>query len=78
MACARRSPAAASRTAHARARALCSADVARRNRRERTTFNQTQLDVLEHHFQAMSQYPDAFQRERLAEQVALAEPRVQV
>ena len=37
-----------------------------------------QLDILEHHFQTQSQYPDAVSRERLAAQVNLAEPRVQV
>lgn len=37
-----------------------------------------QLDILENHFQHQSQYPDAFQRERLADQVNLAESRIQV
>ncbi|KAI6191338.1 hypothetical protein M3Y97_00217500 [Aphelenchoides bicaudatus] len=53
-------------------------DPSRRNRRERTSFNQMQLDILETHFNSMSQYPDAFQRERLADQVNLAESRIQV
>ncbi|KAI6243808.1 hypothetical protein M3Y99_00045400 [Aphelenchoides fujianensis] len=39
--------------------AAAGVDVSRRNRRERTTFNQLQLDILEHHFLNTSQYPDA-------------------
>ncbi|KAI6205678.1 Homeobox domain protein [Aphelenchoides besseyi] len=53
-------------------------DPSRRSRRERTTFNQVQLEILENHFIQHTQYPDSFQRERLAEQVSLAEGRVQV
>lgn len=57
---------------------VSNSDASRRNRRERTSFTSSQLDILENHFQHQSQYPDAFQRERLADQVNLAESRVQV
>ncbi|CAD5229629.1 unnamed protein product [Bursaphelenchus okinawaensis] len=50
----------------------------RRNRRERTTYNRNQLDILENHFLRTSQYPDAFQRESLAQHVNLPESRIQV
>ena len=51
--------------------------IARKQRKARTTFTNSQLEILEHYFQ-ISQYPDVYTREQIGRKTGMSETRIQV
>ena len=47
-------------------------------KRRRTNYNESQLEVLEHIFTTITQYPDFLEREDIADKIGVSQEKIQV